>query len=360
MKICLISKQFYPETIGGAEVYMYEVYKRIRRENEVTILTYDDVDYEEAEIIPVPKVHFILSSFLFSIIAGLKARFGSYDIVHINGYWGEFSGLFVRDPIVTIHDVGFLEKGGVLNRIRFSVLGRVLKSAKKVITVSWKTKEEILRAFDLDGDKIEVIPNGIDTEKYSFPEDMGDEIRRRYGIDDGKIIFSLGRFARNKGYEYLIDAFKDVNQRLKNTHLIIAGYVEDRRYLDELAEMSRGVDNVLLLQEISEDEKLGLFAACDIYCQPSISEEGFGISILEAMASSRPCIATDVFSGVGHLPEEFLVNRGDSRGLANKIIELLSSDYRKIGEKMRRRAENYSWDRTVDEILRVYKEVKIP
>jgi len=51
MKICLISKQFYPKTIGGAEVYMYEIYKRIKKDHDITILTYDDVDYEEAEVI---------------------------------------------------------------------------------------------------------------------------------------------------------------------------------------------------------------------------------------------------------------------------------------------------------------------
>jgi len=355
MKICLISKQFYPKTIGGAEVYMYEIYKRIKKGNNITILTYDDVDYEEAEVIFVPKLHFTISSFLFSIIAGLKARFGDYDIVHINGYWAEFSGLFVRNDIVTIHDVGFLEKKGVLNKIRFFILGEVMNSTKKVITVSEKTKEEILRHFKINEDKIEVIPNGIDLEKYNMGE--GEEIRKRYGIKEEKIIFSFGRFARNKGYEYLIDAFKEINQKLKNTYLIIAGRAEDRKYLEELEKRAEGINNILLLQNVTEDEKLSLFAACDIYCQPSIAAEGFGIALLEAMASGKAFVATKIFSGIEHIPEEFLVKSRNEKELADRIIELLNSSYKEIGMEMRRKAEKYSWDNTVDEIVKLYRKV---
>lgn len=359
MKICLISKQFYPKTIGGAEVYMYEIYKRIKKDNNITILTYDDVDYEEAEVIFVPKIHFTISSFLFSIIAGLKARFGDYDIVHINGYWAEFSGLFVRNDIVTIHDVGFLGKKGVLNKIRFFILGAIMKSAKRVITVSEKTKEEILRHFKINEDKIEVIPNGIDLEKYNLGS--GEEIRKRYGINEKKIIFSFGRFARNKGYEYLIDAFKEVNQKLKNSYLIIAGRAEDRKYLEELEKRAKsiGINNILLLQNVSEDEKLSLFAACDIYCQPSIAEEGFGIALLEAMASGKAFVATKIFSGIEHIPEEFLVEERSAKELGDRIIQLLNLDYKEIGMEMRRKVEKYSCDNTVDEILKLYREVKM-
>ncbi len=359
MKICLISKQFYPKTIGGAEVYMYEIYKRIKKGNNITILTYDDVDYEEAEVIFVPKLHFTISSFLFSIIAGLKAKFGDYDIVHINGYWAEFSGLFVSNNIVTIHDVGFLEnkRKGVLNKIRFFILGEVMKSAKKVITVSEKTKVEILRhfKFKINEDKIEVIPNGIDLEKYLVGS--GEEIRKRYGITEKKIIFSFGRFARNKGYEYLMDAFKEVNQKLKNSYLIIVGRTEDRKYREELEKRAEGINNILLLQNVTEDEKLSLFAACDIFCQPSITEEGFGIALLEAMASGKAFVATKIFSGIEHIPKEFLVEERNAKELADRIIELLNSDYKEIGMKMRRKVEKYSWDNTVDEILKLYRKV---
>ena len=346
-KICLISKQFYPATIGGAETYMYEIYKRIRDENEITILTYDDVGYEGAEVIHLPKIHFTLTSFLFSTIAGLKARRGGYDIVHINGYWGEFSGLFLKNDIVTVHDVGFVGQKGILNRIRFFILDKVMRNAKKVVTVSERSKKEILKVFKVAEDKIAVIPNGIEIEKYAIPVAPG----------DGRVILSFGRFARNKGYDCLIDAFKIVNERFKDAHLVIAGYAEDKNYLKELEGKAKAIKNIRIIPDVSESEKPNLFAACDIYCQPSIADEGFGITILEAMASSKPCIATDIFRGVGHLPEEFLVKAGDKDELASRIIEILGSDYKKIGADMRRRAEDYSWDNTAREILRLYREV---
>ena len=359
MKICLISKQFYPATIGGAETYMYEIYKRIKKENDVTIFTYDDVDCEGAEVIPVPKVHFTISSFLFSIIAGLKARSRDYDIVHINGYWGEFSGVFVENGIVTVHDVGFIGKAGILNKIRFFLIDNMIKSAKKVFTDSERVKNEILQHFKISEDKIVVIPIGINIEMYGSTGSARN-FRKNYLTNDDTMVLSFGRFARNKGYEFLIDAFKDIEEKVNNCYLIIAGRAEDEKYLRELRERAGDTDKIQFLTDVSEGEKIGLFAACDIYCQPSIAEEGFGISILEAMASGKPCIATDAFSGVGHLPNDFLVRSGDKKALAKKIVELLSSDYISVGASMRKIAEKYSWNEISLEIIRLYEEVNMP
>jgi len=139
MRICLISRQFYPATKGGSELYLYEIYKRLRKGNEVKILTYDKVNHNEAEVLPFPKIH-LISAPLFSVIAGLKARFGNYDIVHINAYWSEFAGLFTRRSILTVHDVGLLEEKGILNKIKVFILRKAMKKAEKVLTVSEKEK----------------------------------------------------------------------------------------------------------------------------------------------------------------------------------------------------------------------------
>ena len=357
MKICLISRQFYPATKGGSELYMYEIYKRLRSKNEVKILTYDKVDHEGAEVLPFPKLHLIFAP-LFSVIAGLKARSGNYDIVHINAYWSEFAGLFIRKSILTVHDVGLLEEKGILNKIKVFILRKAMEKAEKVVTVSEKEKKRIAENFGIDERKIKVIPNGVDLKKYN-PKNHGEGVREKYGLGDERIILSVGRYSRNKGYEYLIGAIKEVNREFKDACLIIAGVVEDKKYFRELINMVQGVSNMFLLQDITEDEKVSLFAACDIYCQPSISSEGFGISLLEAMASGKTCVATDVFSGVGHVPEEFLVKSRNEKELADKIIELLESDYKRIGMERRRKAERYSWDNTVDEIVKLYKEVMI-
>jgi glycosyltransferase involved in cell wall biosynthesis len=354
MKVCLVSRQFYPATVGGSELYMYEIYRRIREKNEVRILTYDKVDHKEACVLPLPRTY--LMAPLFSLIAGLKVRLRNYDVVHINAYWSEFAGLFTRKSILTVHDVGLVEERGVFNRIKAFILKKAMNKAEKVVTVSEKEKKRIAESFGIDKGKIVVIPNGVDLERYN-PKNSGGEIRRRYKIEDKKIILSVGRFSRNKGYEYLIEAFKEISQKFSDVCLIIAGAVEDKKYLRELKDMVRGMSDVILLQNISEDEKVKLLAACDVYCQPSVSSEGFGISLLEAMASGKPCIATDVFSGVEHIPEEFLVKSRNEKELADKIIELLTSDYKKIGEKMRKRAEKYSWDSTANEILRLYEKV---
>ena len=375
MKICLISRQFYPATKGGSELYMYEIYRRVRKGNEVKILTYDKVEHEGAEVLPFPKIHLIFAP-LFSVIAGLKARLGNYDIVHINAYWSEFAGLFTRSSILTVHDVGLLEEKGILNKIKVFILRKAMEKAKKVVTVSEKEKKRIIENFGIEGEKIKVIPNGVNLEKYN-PKNHEEGVREKYGLVGKKIILSVGRYSRNKGYEYLIGAFKKpffkkerftkeklylmnnekISMRFDDVALIIAGAVEDKRYFRELKNMTEGGDNIFFLQNVTEDEKVNLFAASDIYCQPSVSSEGFGISLLEAMASGKPCIATDVFSGVGHVPEEFLVESRNEKELADKIEGLIKSGYKEIGMKMRGKVERYSWDNTTGEILKLYREV---
>ena len=336
---------------------MYEIYKRVKKGNEVKIMTYDKVTHEGAEVLPFPKLHLIFAP-LFSVIAGLKARSGNYEVVHINAYWSEFAGLFTRISILTVHDVGLLEEKGILNKIKAFILRKAMKKAKKVVTVSEKEKKRITENFGIEGEKIKVIPNGVNLEKYN-PKNHGAGVREKYGLGSKRIILSVGRYSRNKGYEYLIEGFKEVSKKFDDVALIIAGAVEGKRYFRELKNMPDEGDNIFLLQNVAEEEKVNLFAACDIYCQPSVSSEGFGISLLEAMASGKPCVATDVFSGVGHVPEEFLVESRNENELADKIVGLIKSDYKEIGMNMRRRVEKYSWDNTVDEILRLYEEVKM-
>lgn len=257
MKVCLISRQFYPATNGGSELYMYEIYKRVRKGNEVKILTYDKVDHEGAEVFPFPKIH-LISAPLFSVIAGLKARFGNYDIVHINAYWSEFAGLFIRKSILTVHDVGLLEEKGILNKIKAFILQKAMKKADKVLTVSEKENRRIVENFGIEREKIKVIPNGVNLEKYN-PKNHGVVIRAKYGLRGERIILSVGRYSRNKGYEYLIGAFKEVSEKFDDAYLIIAGAVEDKRYFRELKNMVRGASNVFFLQNVAEDEKLQSF-----------------------------------------------------------------------------------------------------
>ncbi len=167
----------------------------------------------------------------------------------------------------------------------------------------------------LSTENIEIIPNGIDLSKY----DNANKKRN-------KNILFIGRLEKRKGVKYLINAFKDIDD--KKIKLIIAGDGPDRQKLQFYVKQLKIEDRVSFLGYVSEKKKLNLLSTVGLVCSPALYGESFGIVILEAMAMGVPIIA-------GNNPgySSVLINEG-SVSLVNpkdklsftKIIELMSTN----------------------------------
>jgi phosphatidylinositol alpha-mannosyltransferase len=167
-----------------------------------------------------------------------------------------------------------------------------------------------------------------------------------------------------KGFRSLLGAFPRVKERFPTARLIVAGgYTDDdiepfRRQVSEL-----GIQDVVFAGRVSAEEKPRYYRSCHVFCAPSTGFESQGIVLLEAMASGRALVASDIpgyRSVVVHGQEGLLVPPRDEGALAQALIEVLGSSrlQAELGKNGRLRAESHSWTRIAVDILNYYVEVR--
>lgn len=228
------------------------------------------------------------------------------------------------------------------------------------ITVSNKNKEALINNYKFKKNKIKVIYNCIDIDYIkNYNRDISIELRKKFSISDSAIVFgTVGRLDTQKGHEFLINASKNVVLEVPDTIFLFVGRGKLKDQLiqkindNKISEYYRLVGYQENLPEI--------FDLIDIFVLPSIIE-GFPFAVLEAMAASKPVIATSV----GGVPEiitdnvnGILVEPMNSDTLAKAMI-LLAKDSKKrkyFAEKgFEQITENYSLDKMISTTEEIYK-----
>ncbi len=199
----------------------------------------------------------------------------------------------------------------------------------------------------------EVIPNGIDYDRFAKPREPLAICR-----EGGPNILFVGRLEKRKGLKYLLRAMAGVWDHFPEARLIVVGsgpLLDDYQKLVE----SRRVENVIFTGFVSSEDLPKYYQSCDVFCAPSTGQESFGIVLLEAMASGKPLVASDIpgyHFVVNHGVEGFLVPPKDEQALALSLVRLLAdADLRaKMGEAGRQRAAQFSWDKVAERVLDFY------
>jgi glycosyltransferase involved in cell wall biosynthesis len=280
----------------------------------------------------------------------LKELFWQYnaDIIHTHGYKADLMGLMASlcsnvNTMATVHGwtgadakVRFYEGMDLLTLSRF----------QKVVAVSDEIRDRLkLRHPHLN---VEVIPNGIDVDRFSCVSDAS-EIRSELGISpQAKVIGTVGRLSPEKGHRFLLDAFGEVTKSRSDVVLLIVGDGVLRRVLESHAERLGLREKVIFAGYRTDVDRC--LAAMDIFVLPSLTE-GLSISLLEAMCIGKPVIAT----AVGESPN--MISNGSTGTLVqparvSELSEAISTCLNNPGKgcKMAESARfevkaNYSWDR---------------
>ena len=317
------------------------------------------------------KINYILSKpiicfFRNPISLDLVKNFfkGNYDIIHVHLPFPITGDLVIllnhlfdkrhKKLFITYHFdidlenflgriVAFFYNNLILKNILYFSDGIFVTSKRFILT------SPILRKYK---HKIIMKTIGVDTKLFT----------PSYNYLD-RILF-VGRIIPEKGIEYLIQAVKLLNFKAE---LLIIGKIVDKnyyKYLDDLVKNLNLNNSVSFTGYISKQELINFYKSAKVIVLPSTTRlESFGITLLEAMATGKPVIATDVIPGAVEFIEKckcgIIVPPRDSRALAEAIKEIFSSNVEFIGRNAREYIEKYcDWEVIAKEIIGEYYYVK--
>ena len=249
------------------------------------------------------------------------ARSVSADVVHAHGYKADlYTWAALRNaaiPVIStchnwIETTGPLRAYGTLDR-------RVLRSFAAVVAVSQEVQERLLSA-GVDPDRVTRIPNGIDTQPFLAHA----PVSRAQSSGVSLLIGFVGRLSPEKGPDLFLQAAARVLQQYPLTRFQIIGDGPDRSSLQQLAQTLNIQDQVAFLGR--KDNMPGVYATLDLLVSSS-RQEGLPMSLLEAMASSLPIVATSVGEVPSLIHDQstgLLVPPDDVAALAAAIGSLLA------------------------------------
>lgn len=257
------------------------------------------------------------------------------------------------------------ERGAALNlTLKSFLMKRFLMFAvnrAERVTANSEQQAEMLRGIVQGKEKVQCIPNGIDTTMFK-PCDKK-KARERLGIpEDQKVILFAGWLIPRKGVEYLLEALKMMKKDVKKAQVYLMGEgilkEELQRKVKEL-----GIENDVVFLGVKTQQELAEYmGASDVFVLPSLSE-GRANVIAEALACGAPVVASRVGDASMMMEEGvngFLVNPQDSEDLAEKIKKVLADEglRRKLAENLRRVKERVgTWEVCAKEYLKVYNQV---
>ena len=206
-------------------------------------------------------------------------------------------------PLVgTIHATEYGRNNGIHNETQTyinSIEWKLVYESWRVIVCTRFMQHEVMHALHAPADKLDIIPNGVNPDKFAFdfPPEEAALFRAQFAAPNEKIIMFVGRGVREKGAQVLIDALPRVRQSYHDAKLVIAGGGYRQHLVDQAAALGMSA-HVLFTGFIPDDALLRLYKVADIACFPSLYEP-FGIVALEGMAAQVPVVV----SNAGGLPE---------------------------------------------------------
>lgn len=389
MNICIFAKYLPIHVTGGMEIHIRDLVNGlIERGHKVSIITShhpEGIEKEERKNLTIyylrSKPKYTREKFYLESTRLFKAlnKQENFDIVHSQstlacGYV-KYSKK-VSPIVLTSHGTAQNEIKTVLERrsslksllaipiwlkIRLLDEPTIFNRADKIIAVSNELGEDIKRQYNLPEEKLVVIPNGIDTNRFKALN-IG-ELKEKWGLKDEKIILSVGKINKEKGFHLLLQAFPEVFKENKNTKLFIVGIGSYLNNLKKKASNLNISDNVVFTGRVSNEDLIKYYNLADMLVFPTLRMEGLPYVILESMACGKPVIASRI-GGIPTVIESYkdgiLVEPGNLKELKEKILEVLNDE-----ELARRLAINgrnkvlreFSLDKMVEDTVKVYEKV---
>lgn len=287
------------------------------------------------------------------------------DLMHFTNF--NFPVRYKGKFVATIHDLTLFyypgrHKKGIMAKLAYKyVMKKACGKAAKIIAVSSSTKNDIIKTFKTNPQKIQVIYEAADDKVFAAPLPSEiDKIKRRYAVSDLPVILYVGQWRPHKNLAGLIRAFailrKDVPAKLALVGKVDHAYPEVFETIDK-----EGVLRDIIMPGFVEEKELAVwYKIAAVFVFPSFYE-GFGLPGLEAMAAGTPVAAANRTS----LPEIYqdgavYFDPADPHAIASAITKVIKDQNlrRQMIQKGYQIVKQYSWRKTAEETLRIYKSLK--
>lgn len=280
----------------------------------------------------------------------LSARRTTYDLFHAPAYTAPLWG--VRPLVLTVHDVSYARHPEWypyrIDPLRRAFYAASARRADRIITDSSFSRDEIVAAFAIPLDRIDVVPLGVSAAFSADPATM----RELY-------VLHVGDLHRRRNLSMLLDivlTLRSSEPRLAHLRLLLAG--ADLGMLETLEQAARVSPGALeYLGRPSDKALIDLYRRAALFAYPS-RYEGFGLPPLEAMACGTPVVASDA----GSVPEvvgnaAIVVPVDDARGWRDAVRQVLLDveQASALGARGIARAATFNWDRTALDTLASYR-----
>ena len=373
----------------GCHVRILEEAKALESlNNEVTFYTYHNgrniPDYNIKRICNIPwynkleagpSYHMLYLDALLSLYSLQGSYSSNPDIIHAHLHEGVFIGKFCsrlrfnKKPLV--FDVqGSLTgemlahgvfKKGTISDLFFRSEKIITNMADAIIVSSTNMAQILIEEFDVDISKIDVIPDGVDTDTFNGNLDTN-ELKKALKIDPGKkLIIFTGLLNKYQGIDLLLESIQEVIDQVKNVCFLIVGFPNVEEYKNKAHKL--GVEQfVHFTGKVDYSDIPKYLSLGDIAISPKIPESGeANLKLFTYMASALPTVVFDhsvnreILGDLG-----VYAKSGDTHSLAECIVKLLLNESfsNELGIKLREKAiKDYSWKRSGEKIMEVYNKL---
>lgn len=385
MKILMLTWEYPPRVVGGISRVVHDLSKRLIKDgHEVTVVTYRDGDVPEFEDDKGVKVYRVdnyminsnnfidwvlqLNFNMVTKVNQIITEQGTFDVIHAHDWLVANAAKVIKSsydlPLVsTIHATESGRNSGIHDETQKYINDTewmLTYESSEIIVNSNYMKGELQRLFGLPFEKINVVPNGVNLTLFNSVE-RDYNFRRRFAMDNEKIILFMGRLVNEKGVQHLISAMPKILQGYHDTKLVIAG---KGAMIDELKAQVEALgisQKVYFAGYLSGKDVAKMYKSADISVFPS-TYEPFGIVALEAMLAENPVVVSDIGGLneiVSHRENGMKTYAGNPNSIADSILELLYDHQlcANIVKKAKAKVRNeYNWNKIAQDTHFTYQK----
>jgi len=266
--------------------------------------------------------------------------------------------------IVTVYDLFFMDfprmtdkeaRKDFVNKAEDAFL-----KADGIVAISQFTKNQLIKKFSVEEKKVEVIYLGLNPEfKIDIPVEESEKIREKYSLPSSFILF-VGAIEPRKNLLNLVDAVKIIHKKHKRVPLVVVGQKgQDYKNLERKVRQNELESWVQIMGYLPDKDVRAFYRLASVFAFPSLCE-GFGLPLLEAMASGVPVVASN-YSAMPEIAQDAALyfDPKDPYDIADRIVQVMKDEnlYQKLKARGKKRALDFDWRATAAHTLRFYESL---